>query len=164
MTFDITNLTPDELRNLAIDFERNWTERVRAICELRDRANGLAELRRENARLRYAIHMDVGDDSYTHDNALADAIRERDEAVKRRANEEIDHGATAEILIRDQKELAELRAYKERTEAGLVALCRDYMGDLYRLHSAEALRVIRADIETLKLHGLWRDPPQEVKP
>lgn len=35
---DIATLTADELRNLAIDFEHNWTDRARAICELHRRA------------------------------------------------------------------------------------------------------------------------------
>ena len=48
---------------------------------------------------------------------------------------------------------AELRAYKERTEAGLVALCRLPMRGWFK----ECLQA--------KSIGLWRDPPQaEVQP
>lgn len=50
-------------------------------------------------------------------------------------------------------ELADLRAYKERTEAGLVALCRLPMRGWFK----ECLQA--------KSIGLWRDPPQaEVQP
>lgn len=41
---DIATLTADELRNLAIDFEHNWTDRARALCELHRRAKANAEL------------------------------------------------------------------------------------------------------------------------
>lgn len=48
------------------------------------------------------------------------------------------------------EELRDLRAYKERTEAGLVELC--YLSDAY-------------DRPSLVRLGLWRDPPQaEVQP
>lgn len=50
-------------------------------------------------------------------------------------------------------ELADLRAYKERTEAGLVGLSSivDMHGDVTE--------------DEMRVHGLWRDPPQaEVQP
>ena len=52
-----------------------------------------------------------------------------------------------------EKELADLRAYKERTEAGLHKLSGmvDHCGDVTE--------------GEMRVHGLWRDPPQaEVQP
>jgi hypothetical protein len=108
-------------------------------------------IRAENARLRYAVHMDVTDAGYTHDNAMADAIRERDQAAKKAANEAIDHAATADLLIAAQKELAELRASRERTEAALRDVCECADDDAF-----ESLK------ERLTKFGrnLWREPGQ----
>lgn len=56
-------------------------------------------------------------------------------------------------LVAALDELADLRAYKERTEAGLHKLSGmvDHCGDVTE--------------DEMRVHGLWRDPPQaEVQP
>ena len=69
---------------------------------------------------------------------------------------------------RQLDELADLRAYKERTEAGLVALSAKYAESVHERYGGvvddgSRLRsVVRSGIKDL---GLWRDPPQaEVQP
>jgi hypothetical protein len=79
---------------------------------------------------------------------------------------EMDCDAIAAAL----NEWAELRAYRERTEAALAKLSRDYAGDLGKrqggwtwLNTNTMRQLMEADIDTLKAHGLWRDPaPKEA--
>jgi hypothetical protein len=96
----------------------DWTMRGKAKeADIAAALNEWAELRKENAKLRYAVHMDVQGDGYTFASALADLIRDHAEAEKKAKNEAIDHQATAELLIDAQREITELRAYRKRTEA-----------------------------------------------
>lgn len=62
-------------------------------------------------------------------------------------------------------ELADLRAYKERTEAELRIRCHHL--SVYEMAGDAAQRVFaRSEIDEYKVAGLWRDPPAEgeVKP
>lgn len=67
-----------------------------------------------------------------------------------------------EALIRAQDELADLRAYKERTEAGLVAMCRAFTNQGDRVDGLSA-RVVQMAQGTVRHHGLWRDPPEATR-
>lgn len=83
---------------------------------------------------------------------MADAIRERDVANRKAANKAIDHEATAELLIAAQKELTELRAYRERTEGALARICRQAG------NSPTDYEFLTPD--DLRDAGLWREPGQ----
>lgn len=61
-------------------------------------------------------------------------------------------------------ELADLRAYKERTEAGLQLRCEALL-ELLKDGDVLVRRYAKTEIDWLKQDGLWRDPPQaEVQP
>lgn len=61
-------------------------------------------------------------------------------------------------------ENADLRAYKERTEAGLQLRCEALL-ELLKDGDVLVRRYAKTEIDWLKQDGLWRDPPQaEVQP
>lgn len=69
-----------------------------------------------------------------------------------------------ELLRRKLDELADLRAYKERTEAGLQLRCEALL-ELLKDGDVLVRRYAKTEIDWLKQDGLWRDPPQaEVQP
>ena len=75
-------------------------------------------------------------------------------------------------LVSTLDELRDLRAYKERTEAGLVGLSlkvseRDFANNGLVVYQVQSLvhRVRDMVREDMEKRGLWRDPPQaEVQP
>jgi hypothetical protein len=73
------------------------------------------------------------------------------------------NGEMANELRRATQELAELRAYRDRTEAALQAWCDDLTAFLDE-PDGEAMHLFtRSEIEDLKESGLWRDPaPKEA--
>lgn len=58
-----------------------------------------------------------------------------------------------------KRELADLRAYRERTEAGLAELC-EKVDMLAKLFGNSQMRDVA---ELIRMHGLWRNPKPEAK-